>query len=375
MAKNDMGYTKSTGTTSGGGWGRGRSRKTVIREAKKDQLIEAYIRAEQDGILDVLGLHKDDPDYQDIAAAIRQQVEEEIADGKMTKETIYKSAEDSNRESAAERYQAITAKQEVERHQAAEVLLDALYAATKAKERGNLDDGDMIDDPVSLMTDGAGWGEESRGRLEMHKHVNIAIDNSGSTHTPETGFCSSAMEDVTNNLLRVLFTAASDYRGVTYDGFSFNKIAECHTGQLGKERRAALVRDQFKSVWVDDPHMINAVETNLAPLMRLMFENEEQKGLIGQPRLDIILTDGEFESDEDAQEAAEWQRKRGAGVTTYILNLCPDEMEDRVALPHQFRVIPVHCIDRGRWGKTVDANILRQILNQIVVAEVSDTQN
>jgi hypothetical protein len=375
MAKNDQGYTKSTGSSWSGGSSRGRSRNTIIKEAKKDEIIDAYIRAEQSGILDVLGLHPSDPDYQDIAAVIRENVEQEIADDKMTKETIYSSFSQSRRDSGEERFQAITAKQEIERQQSASILLDALYAATKTKERFDLDEGDMIDDPVSLMIDGSGWGQETTGRLEMHKHVSIAIDNSGSTHTSETGFCSSAMQQVTNSLLRVLYTAASEYPGVTYDGFSFNKIAECHTGQLGRDRRAALVRDQFKGVVVDDPHMVNAVQTNLSPLIRLMYENEEMKGLIGQPRLDIILTDGEFESDEDAQEAAEWQRKRGPGVTTYVLNLCPDEMEDRVALPYQFRVIPVHCIEDGAYYKSVDSTVLKQVLNRIVVAEVSDTQN
>ena len=104
-----------------------------------------------------------------------------------------------------------------------------------------------------------------------------------------------------------------------------------------------------------------------------MYDNEVALGLIGSPRLDIILTDGEFESEADANEAAEWQRKRGAGVTTYVLNLCPDEIDDPVSLPHQFRVIPVVCLTDKYWkgGKVVDQNVLRQTLNRIAVAEVS----
>jgi hypothetical protein len=199
----------------------------------------------------------------------------------------------------------------------------------------------------------------------------VAIDNSGSTHMPETGYCSGAMTSVVENLLQVLFTAASTHQGISYDGFSFNRTAVMHTGSLARERRANLVRDYFQGVEVDDPLRRDAIETNLAPLIQSMYENEEKLGLIGQPRLDIILTDGEFESEADANEAAEWQRKRGAGVTTYVLNLCPDEIDDPVSLPHQFRVIPVDCLVDKYGSKKVDQDILRQTLNRIAVAEVS----
>ena len=380
MAKQDQGYSRSSRSSSGG-WGRSRSTETVIREARKDELVDIYIRQAKRGILDVLGLHSGDPDYDDIAGVIEQDVRQDIADGKMTKKDIYKAAaeeQNSNRDALLQGYMA---KQDVGKLQSASVLIDALYSASRIQERNDLDDGDMVDDPVSMLVDGGGWGQESPGRLRIHKHVNIAIDNSGSTHTEATGYCSQALERVANALIRVLYTAASAHPGVSYDGFSFNKIAECHTGILGKELRAEQVRQQLQQIEVDDPYVVNARETNLMPLIRRMHENEVRRGLIGQPRLDIILTDGEFESDEDAQAAAEWQRKRGPDVTTYVLNICPEDMEDRVALPHQFRVIPVECIEEpateGRWysRKTVNDDILRQVMTRIVVAEVASRQN
>lgn len=84
MAKQDQGYSRSSRSYSGG-WGRSRSTETVIREARKDELVDIYIRQAKRGVLDVLGLHKDDPAYDDIAGVIEQDVRQDIADGKMTK--------------------------------------------------------------------------------------------------------------------------------------------------------------------------------------------------------------------------------------------------------------------------------------------------
>ena len=125
---------------------------------------------------------------------------------------------------------------------------------------------------------------------------------------------------------------------------------------------------------MDDPLKRDAVQTNLAPLIEAMYKNEEEFGLIGQPRLDLILTDGEFESAADAEAAAEWQRLRGPGVTSYVLDLCPGEIEDPVELPHQFRVVPLTCLVDKRGVKAIDHDILRQSLMRIAVEEVSRLQ-
>jgi hypothetical protein len=369
MAKLDHGYSQTrTSGGRGGRGGRGRGGMTIdtyLSQTKKAEVADLYVRTATHGILDVLGI--DPGDDTDLAMKIRQGVRDSVGKDRMTKADLgagwTSATQDGN--------QASRRQQEIERNQAAETLLNALYSATRMRERTDLEDGDLLDDPTSLLTDGDGWGEEATGRLEVRKHVSLAIDNSGSTHMPETGYCSRAMSNVADNLLRVLFDAASTYPGLTYDGFSFNRVAKIHTGRWAREQRAQLVRDYFAGVIVADPLRADAVETNLAPLIEEMYRNEERQGLIGSPRLDIILTDGEFESEADADEAAEWQRKRGLGVTTYVLNLCPGEIDDPVSLPHQFRVVPVDCLTGADGSKAVDQDILRQTLNRIAVAEVS----
>jgi len=366
MAKQDQGYRRGATSSYSGGGGRGRTLSTYLAQTKKNEVADLYIRTQTSGILDILGLEDDT----DLAVSIKQMFVDDVADSKANKATLgegYISARSDG-------WQARRGQQDIKHAQAAEALLGALYSATRLRERADLDEGDVLDDPATTVIDGGGWADEAAGRLEVRKHVSIAVDNSGSTHMPETGYCSGAMQGAAGNLMRVLFDVATVHPGLTYDGFSFNRVAIQETGRPGRVRRKKLIRDYFAGISVDDPLKRDAVQTNLAPLIEAMYKNEEALGLIGQPRLDLILTDGEFESDADAQAAAEWQRLRGPGVTSYVLDLCPGEIENPVELPHQFRVIPLQCLIDEFGAKAIDHDVLRQSLIQIATEEVTRLQ-
>lgn len=302
-----------------------------------------------------------------MAMTIKKGVLSEYEDGgNMTKEDLYVAAN----EDSEGRQAFLGNRGKVRRLSEAETLIAALESATRPQERESLDDGDWLDDPVDLITDGSGWGVETLGAKQYRKHINICVDNSGSTHMPATGFCSAALTNVANSLLTVLFTAASRWPGITWDAFSFNRITRQETGRTGQQNRYEDVRQSLGRVYSRDPLNADARETNLAPLMTAILENETERGLIGSPRLDIILTDGEFESQADADEAAVIQRQRGDGVSTYVLNLCP-ETPGEVGLPPSFRVIPLTCLIGEELRKQVDNESLRASLMRIVVEEMA----
>ena len=371
MAKLDQGYRKARAASSSSTGSRSRrvSMSTFLRENPKDRIADLYIRSAKKGILDVLGLHENS----DMAMSIEKQLREDLkGDKKAELASGYATAVNENNRDAVGRMNQI---EENKRTVEAQALLDALYSATSMRERTDLDDGDLLDDAVNLMVDGEGWGEESKGRLEVRKHVNIAIDNSGSTHVDETGYCNRSLVSVASDLMGVLQSAGRDHEMVTYDTFTFNRVTEQHTGERGEENRAELAFQQLQNIYVDDPLEADATETNLAPLLENFHINEVRRSKIGEPRIEIILTDGEFESPEDMAEAIEWQRKRGPGVNTYVLNVCPDDMDNNIPLPHQFKVIPVNCIKDEFGIKEVDRDVLRQVLNRIVISEVSNMQD
>jgi len=362
MARSDQGYTKARQGSSRISGGRSRAFSTYAAEARKDELVAFYLDHKLRGILDVLGDVDDET-----RMAIREGMTEEYNESTMTKAEIESAVYKDSRENGA---QALLGNErKIRMVHEADALVAALESATRSHELENLDEGEWLDDPVGLLTDGSGWGEERLGARGYEKHVNIAVDNSGSTHMPVTGYCAAAMEDVANNLMEVLFVAASKWPGVTWDAYSYNRIAHVHTGSRGQRRRLAMVRQAMQRMVVENPRRTDAVQTNLAPLIESMYDTEVRRNLIGSPRLDIILTDGEFESQKDADAAAEWQRKRGAGVTTYVLNLCPETPSD-VTLPHQFRVIPLRCVTGSELRKEVDGEGLRQALMQVVLSEV-----
>ena len=368
MSKSDQGY-RQVRPSRGGGSGRSMTVNTYLRQTKKDYLERLYVRTKTAGILEILGLDGAVPDEDsDIATTIEQGLTEDYDGGSnMTKEDLYYAWSSERVGHQASLRNA----GEVKRMNEAELLLAALESATRPSERENLDEGDWLDDPVELLADGGGWGVDTLGAKQFKKHVNICIDNSGSTHMPMTGYCSSALVNVANNLMEVLYAAASLYPGITWDAFSFNRVATPLTGRRGQEHRYELVRQALSQVSVNDPLNADAVETNLAPLMKAILENESERGLSGSPRLDIILTDGDFESQVDADEAANIQRERGDGVSTYVLNLCP-EAPSEVALPNQFRVIPLTCLTGTELRKTVDGESLRTSLMRIVVEEIGN---
>jgi hypothetical protein len=361
MSRADQGYRAAR--VSRGGYGRGRSYSTYLAQAKKDQLADLYLRTQQRGIIDLLGLDHDS----ELAMVIRQGQLEEYNESKMTKADINAAieAEQAGLQATA------NSERDTRLLEAAAVLIDALQSRTRSRDRLDLEQGDLIDDPAMMLVDGSGWGEETDTGTQYRKHVNIAIDNSGSTHMAATGFCSIDMAQAAQSLVQVLYAAAGQFPGITWDVFTFNRVTNQHTSYYGQRYREGLAQQALLGLVVDDPLTSDARETNLAPLVEAFHRNEAKRGLIGSPRLDIILTDGDWESQEDADLAAGFQAQRGSDVSTYVINLCPDNETD-VALPHQFRVIPLHAIvtpdDPGRgW---VDRAALRTTLMEVVRQEV-----
>jgi hypothetical protein len=264
----------------------------------------------------------------------------------------------------------------VERHEEAEIILEALQSVTRVREKENLDEGEWLDDPVTtLMDNTGGWGDELVGASDYRKHVNICIDNSGSTHTPETGYCSRPMIEVVSSLCDVLSYASDHYPGVTWGVYEFNKTASCKQ-MHGKDFTSYYNRMSSNSrtnLYLNDPLQENATATNLAPLMKAIYEQEEKEDLLDAPRFDIILTDGEFETQQDADEAASSKARRGNGINSYVLNLCPENPSE-IQLPSQFRVLPLNCLFDEEYAsktvKRVDKEALRNALYSIVIDEL-----
>jgi len=374
MAKGDYGYSQRSSSRSsdsrggrGGGGGRGKSFDTWLQQTRKDDVKDYLIRDVVKERLEAMGVEPES----EIGLQIREGAREEIKDRKANKEDFamewYKKRNGNPLRSNAGR---------VERHEEAEIILEALQSVTRVQEKENLDEGEWLDDPVTTIIDNSGgWGDELVGASDYRKHVNICIDNSGSTHTPETGYCSRPMIEVVSSLCDVLSYASEQYPGVTWGVYEFNKTASCKQ-MHGKEFTSYYNRMSSNSrthLYLNDPLQENATATNLAPLMKTIYEQEEKEDLLDSPRFDIILTDGEFETQQDADEAASSKARRGNGINSYVLNLCPENSSE-IQLPSQFRVLPLNCLFDEEYAsktvKRVDKESLRNALYSIVIDEL-----
>ena len=375
MAKGDYGYRRSSssrGSSSRGGGGsrgrpRGQSFDTWLQQTRKDEVKDYLIRDVVKERLEAMGVEPDS----EIGLKIREGAREEIKDRKANKEDF---AIEWNKKRSGNPLRSNAGR--VERHEEAEIILDALQSVTRVKEKENLDEGEWLDDPVTTLIDNTGgWGDELVGASDYRKHVNICIDNSGSTHTPETGYCSRPMTEVVSSLCDVLSYASDQYPGVTWGVYEFNKTASCKQ-MHGKEFSSYYNRyssDSRTHLYINDPLQENATATNLAPLMKAIYDQEEKEDLLDAPRFDIILTDGEFETQQDADEAASSKARRGNGINSYVLNLCP-ETPSEIQLPSQFRVLPLNCLYDEEYAsktvKRVDKEALRNALYSIVIDEL-----
>ena len=92
--------------------------------------------------------------------------------------------------------------------------------------------------------------------------------------------------------------------------------------------------------------------------------------MIGEPRFDIIITDGEFENQEDADLVGEFQKRRGPGVITYVLNLCLGS-NTNIKLPMSFREIPLGVIDPDSPKSWISSDELRMSIQQIIINEMT----
>ena len=352
MSRSDAGYSKASGGGGGGPTSRrgGLTRSKWLRRSHKTN-ADFWVSRHLSGVLDVLGVEHDTDEAHEIAECIRP-------DKSKSKDEMFQDV--LNLQDEVSRTTRATA--EHKRLHSARLILDALSSASRRTERVDLDDGDDIGDVVNAMIDGGGWEIETNTANQYKKHVNICIDNSGSTHTAMTGFCAKAMLTVVNELAGAVDAARKQYPSVTYDVASYNKVAKMHTGYKAHEELKKNVLNYFDNVEVGDPTVVQARETHLSPLMELLYDNERERG-IDAPIIDIILTDGEWESEKDIAEAAVWQSRR-RNVTTYVLNLCTDEARHDddgngipdIALPNHFRVIPLRCIVDG---KAVDKDLTR----------------
>ena len=249
----------------------------------------------------------------------------------------------------------------------ADLIAGTVYSdfdnAHRMRVSSNMDEGDWIDDPVSLINTGYGYAVESKQSTGLKLHINLALDTSNSMINNGINKDATKTFVLFHLVLRNLVETYDDITAATFefsdDGYETSdagKIAnllsdhnEVHSGPenfLGKLEKYRNSRYNF-----------HGTDTWFYPLLKKLREHEKRHNLLTTRRIDLVITDAVFEHKTDGSKCNEIQYKRGYGVTTIFLNFLSETQ--RVS-----NVLPLNCIEYGVDSRTIDGTI-RRILSEV----------
>lgn len=228
-----------------------------------------------------------------------------------------------------------------------------LASAVRFRMKIGQSQGDWVEEPERLFTDGKVFGSEEAVAAKVNLQLTVSLDASSSM------WANRIMKHAGPTLMeidKVVRKAVSDLPGsVTYAPFAFHNVgyllpaaflpSYCGGASYknGKPYKACLMPNspsnaqllaaklagELPSPW---QHRLHGNETKLAPLFQAIKEWEDRQAGTPTARLDIVLTDGAFDDQEDLDEAAEVQLSRG-DVRTVMLNFMPPEEWFNAKLP------------------------------------------
>lgn len=251
----------------------------------------------------------------------------------------------------------------------ADMIAGTVYSdfdqAYKRHSQYGRDEGEWIDDPVSLLSTGYGYGTETEKPSGLKVHINLALDLSNSMVN------NRIHADATKTLVRfhlVMRNLITQHQDISAATFSFSDNDTYDATKEGK--LAKLISDHSEQIDTDKRFLGNleiyretkswyfsGTDTWFYPLFERLLNHEKRHNLIGTTRIDLIITDAVFEHKTDGTRCSDIQYERGPGVKSVFLNFVPENL--RVG-----NVLPQNCIEYGVDINNIDG-IIRIILSEV----------
>lgn len=228
------------------------------------------------------------------------------------------------------------------------------------RERYGQQEGDWLDDPVSALTTGYGFGEEVRTSRGIKLQVNLCLDCSNSmVHNRTSDVAQQTIQDMYLGMRMAAQQMPDDSLKVNVwtwargdDGKSVRHI----TSDDNMRRTADDPMGALNGWWAD----FDGEDTWISPLLERLEKWENSHGDPGACRLDIIISDGVLEHATDARKGDEIQERRDGSLQTVVLNFLP--MED-----WSDSRVPKRCV---QYPATPDnlMGLMRSVLGQWLVS-------
>ena len=190
------------------------------------------------------------------------------------------------------------------------------------RERYDLDDGDWLDNPVSALTEGVGFGEVYSAKSGVKLQINLALDISNSMYY--NGLASAAVE-----AFRTLYWALDIASTELPDG-ALRLVAWLWAGDRDGKRVTRLYDDSDRAKndvrgamaalpAPDSVHGWTGEDTWIYPLLKELEKADDDDNV----RLDIVITDGVLEHATDSRKGDVIQERRNGNLQTVVLNFVP----------------------------------------------------
>lgn len=294
-------------------------------------------------------------------------------------------------------------------------FVSELAVALRYRDRDGLDSGDWIEDPERLFTDGLVFGEEYKSQAQGKLQVTVTLDASQSMWNQYLMKYAAptfrALDKMMRQAQAELPPGSLSYSPFVFHGQAFPlppSLVDQYSQGVYKEKGrykswdgtvktydrenymapSAGVRsdlylkaiqnqeipgleglahlketpswgtpeyEQFWS-WSRNRRMLGD-DTLLAPLFAAI-EDWEKGNNHDATRLDIVITDGQFENEADLRLASEIQERRNGRLTTVLLNFLPVAKWSASKLPDRCLQQPV---DKDNIGASVRTVILEAV--------------
>lgn len=226
-------------------------------------------------------------------------------------------------------------------------FLSELSTAFRYRERSGLNEGDWLDAPERLYTDGRMFAEEVAVASDIKLQVTLTLDAS-------TSMWSSRLMSVAGPTMlaldRTIRKAMRDMPegAIKYAPFIFHETAskvpssylnsyvgrvdwlskDATTGSGGllpnyptwEQVEEAKRLGELPASATGGEFKMHGDDTQIAPLFRALKQWEETEGDTDALRINIIITDGVFVHEDDVEEASRIQEDRNGRVWTVLLN-------------------------------------------------------
>jgi hypothetical protein len=258
-------------------------------------------------------------------------------------------------------------------------FISELATAIKFRMKLGLSQGDWIEEPERYFTDGLVFATEEATASNVKLQITVSMDASTSMWANNlmrfAGPTFIALDRIIRKAVADLPEGSVHYAPFIFHGKALKLPAAFLNNYVGRVDWKSREDKAHESPWPNFPAWdswtrarelgqvpaesrytdwpLSGKDTRLAPLFQAIKDWEEKEGDTSAVRLDIVITDGVLENDEDVKEATRIQEDRNGKLRTVFLNFLPLKEWSESQLPERCSQFAVTKDDLDQSIRTI----------------------